>query len=317
MYPIIRLAILALIVAATAPHAHAACSGATILAGLHDAYRATLDERGAVQRSSAISFLLAVNDTNFEVFAQSLARSEPNVSTKRLLDVLTDGAELATATLERRDVDVDPIAHRGNIRWLAATIVRANCNGIEATTTRQRRHAGASNGARPASPAISGEQAETARFSTLALIALGGLIVAFGLHRLRNSFVMRRRRAERLPRTSISLPLKAEYAFPDGEVRRLDVIGADISRGGMKINWCDPPSVGTSVKLEFPTGVRDCRIAWSNSFYAGVIFETQLPGSELASLLEAGQHVHHATKEKRRRNRRRPVADPKWIRPRP
>ena len=265
--------------------AQARCTGAEVLGGLHDAYRATLLESGETLQQGAMKLLFLAGDQEPTEFSRRVSRAGVELSTDRLSKVLSDGKSLASATLNGTRTDEDRFRHGLNIQWLADVFLQSGCElspPILGEDTEQLISMSPSIHPKPGMNVGSSKTGQLLLLLAATLVVLGAVL---GIHKLHNSFVMRRRRAERLPRTPISLQVQAAYAYPDGTVRSERVEAVDISLGGMKLNWPQPAPAGAQVTLTTPVGERGAQVTWSNSFYAGLMFETQLTDEELQSLI--------------------------------
>lgn len=262
--------------------AHARCEGAIMLGTFHDAYRATLTGEGANRRDAAVTLLFIAGGQNSTDFARRIAFSGATISADRLHEALKDAEDLATRTLQNLSVLDRDFRHGRNVQWLGDTFLLTDCQNSPLAASRTPSATSFEAGS-PKKPE------ETEFPWIVAVVALAFALVGYSGYRLHTSFTMRLRRVERQPRTPIKLSLQASYAFPDGQIRTVDVDAVDISLGGMKLSWENAPPVGTAVTLSEPLGEKTCRITWSNSFYAGSMFDEQLSEDELESCKRLGK----------------------------
>lgn len=280
-----RVLIVFLLLASVPMPAAARCEGAVVLGALHDAYRATLTERGAAQIQAATSLLFMAGGQDSITFARQVSRSGVDVSAERLRDILVDAQQIATDTLEGRQSGDPDFRHGPNVQWLADTFIASRCQNSVATTSRTNVEVAPKRSERSSIL----EMPKKSQYILLGIAVIAGLLSLLGLRMFLNSFAMRRRRVERFPRQPILLPVKVTYAFPDGEERKLDVEAADISLGGMKLSWPQPPGPGTPVTVITSDRTMSAQITWSNSFFAGIMFDEQITEEELDGFLSKTQ----------------------------
>ncbi len=283
-----RLLIVFLVIASVPVRASARCEGAVVLGTFHDAYRATLNEHGSNQRNAAISLLFIAGGKDNVMFAQQVARSGVEVSAERLGEVLSDARQFASDTLSNGAVGDPEFRHGQNVQWLADIFIASGCQNSLATTSRTNVEITPSVPERK--EAFQAPEAPSrSHLLIIGGVLVAGLLIAIAAYKVHNSFIMRRRRVERLPRVPIALPIQVSYAFPDGERRQVDVKAVDISVGGMKLSWSQPPGAGTEISVNFSEDAKPAQIMWSNSFYAGVMFSAPLSSDELNGFLAMSQ----------------------------
>ncbi len=259
-----------------------------MLGAFHNAYRATLTEQGAMRTQAATALLFIAGGQDSVAFARQVSRSGVYVSPERLDEALTDATQIATDALENRKVGDPDFRHGLNVQWLADTFIASGCQNSVATTSRTNVQVAPAALARRELPSKT-RLPEGSLLIVLVGVLVAGALILFGAHKLYNSFTMRRRRAERLPRVPIVLPIKVAYAFPDGEQREVDAKAVDISLGGMKLSWSKPPGPSTVITAHLLDAARPGQITWSNSFYAGIMFEKPLTDTELKECLALSQ----------------------------
>lgn len=288
MTTILQYLIVFLVIASVPVRAAARCEGAVVLGAFHDAYRATLNERGPGRRHAAMSLLVIAGSQDEAAFARQVARSGVDVSEERLGEVLSDARQFATSAL-KKDIPADQdFRHGQNVQWLEDIFLASRCHNSLATTSRSNvEGTSRMSGRGDLSPAS--KLPVQSQLPFLAGFLVAAILIAVVVYKFNNSFTMRRMRVQRMPRVPVVLPLRAEYAFPDGEIRQIDVEAVDISQGGMKLSWSKPPGPGTHTTVYLFDDARAAQITWSNSFYAGIMFANPLSDTELKKCLEMSQ----------------------------
>lgn len=285
----IRVLVLASLVLALMPlRAAARCEGAVQLAGLHNAYRATVFETGQPQKLAATSLLVFVGQQSGVRLAEHATRAGVEASEERLDEILSDAETLAIRTLSGEPAENGTFHHGLNVQYLAELFDATGCRNSQATASQSVvgtswNYGTGTNGSSDSS------SPDSLNYTSLILPALfvGALVALFGAYKFYTSLSMRRRRVERLPRSPVSLSLTATFTSEDGQMKQAEVEALDISVGGMKVNWNDPPPPGTTVSFQLLQRERLCQVAWSNNFYAGIMFDEVLNKQELKTLKEA------------------------------
>lgn len=231
-----------------------------------------------------MALLVLIGTRDAQTLAKLVSRSGTNLSTSKLEDVLTDARTLATATLEGSRDEVLEFQHGLNVDWLSEVFLETGCRSSAATASRaapehevaRTATKTASNFATDASPNMK------ALLGTLAAVA--AISAAYASYKLYMSFYMRRRRVDRMPRFPILLPLDLTYTDHEGHIQEASVQALDISLGGLKLDWPEPAPPGTLVTLPLLAMQRLGRVSWSNTYFAGIMFDAPLTNQELKAL---------------------------------
>lgn len=285
-----RHIVLAALLAGLAARAQAACEGAVVLGGLHDAYYAMVTGSGGTRQMAAATLLVLAGDRASSRLAAQADLMGLGVPIDRLDGVLSGARELAAAVLTTPDHRIDRLAHASNIEWLGTLYEQTGCRNSLA-------HASLPVGAASAQSTVNGETSGRVRKSgdtdVIRLIILtvasgagvAGLVLAVRF--VRQTLFFRRHQAERQPRTAISLEIEVGFEDESGTSQRKRLTALDVSAGGMKLAWNDPPGQGTALSLSLPVGERGATVIWSNAFYVGVMFDELLEEETLQTLIEA------------------------------
>lgn len=261
--------------------ASARCAGAVAFGTLHDAYLATLTGSAETQNRSARTVLVTIGGTSVERIAKGLQRAGVEVDLPRLGNALRDAETLATRTLEGQRSDQDDTFHHSqNVTWLAKLFLSTGCAYSPKTASAVPSYATPPSTAKP--DVSYGSRSTT--ISWIWPVGLGAIVTVLTGYKASRSMMMRRRQMERMPRFPISLPLNVTFTDTEGEMQQTDVEALDISQGGFKLKWDDAPPPGILVTLDLLGRQRMATVAWSNAYFAGIIFETALNKTELRAL---------------------------------
>lgn len=282
------LASLFVLTLAAALPAHARCKGAVVLGGVHDAYRALLSDSGDTRTRAAMTLLVLLGPGAQDRLARQIADAGVEVSGARLQSVLSEARRLASQVMSGTAPPDDLFRHGLDADWLADLYIATGCRDSAAGASPAIADPAADRVLpRSAASRTRGTlAAEGAVAAALALAAAGGLGYVGKL--VWNSFPVRRKRVDRLPRTPISMTVSLAYAGPDGTMQQVQAEALDISVGGLKLHWPKPPPAGTRVVLDLPIGECHGQLAWSNAFYAAAMFDQQLRKPDLETMLAAG-----------------------------
>lgn len=284
---VLRLCLLSLFLSlATASLAHAKCHGAVILGGLHDAYLAALTKTGATQIQGATTLLVILGGSSASSLARLVATSGVTVDTDKLEQSMEDANQLALQVLANEQLPNDTFHHSLNIDWLGDTFLRTGCMNSD-ITGQQIGNQPQTADAESSTVQVIVAAARRHPILTLVIGLCTVLCTGVGLHRFRQSHTFKKGRAERHPRMPISIKINLTSINEDGDTKQTSVTGIDVSIGGMKLEWPDPAPVGTNLKLILPIGVRLATVAWSNAYFAGIIFDDLLSQSDLDTLQQA------------------------------
>jgi hypothetical protein len=259
------------------------CGALQPLAVIHDAYRAILSNDVANdQRVYAANQLLElVPIYTAKSFADDLEAMSLDVDILRFEDVMVDALLLSRSALSGQVPVTLPAKHRQNAEWLTNLVARTGCFKNVArgghvpltgsfslpppgTPTEERRA--------PAKPGPSED---------ILLIIAGLILAAAAGYLVYHSRRFRIKRTDRLPRHKVAFKARADF----GDTTT-PVIVLDVSQGGAKIECDHPPVAGESIKLYLPCGEVPASIVWATAYYAGVMFDKQLPQATFEQLLQ-------------------------------
>ena len=268
----------------TAP-ASARCEGAVMVGTLHDAYRAAFFEAGDLRQKGAITILFTAGGRTGTDLATAMARAGVTADADRLQHSVEAGTALATALISGQPLP-EGYDHEAHIAYLGTLFARSRCaNSAAAATPGGSAHGIAAPEQANAQSGLLGKDTSSAvkagLFVAMLTVVTG---LAYAAHRIWTSLAMRRRRVERLPRTPISLGFDLTYTDADGNMKQSKVEALDLSAGGMKLSWPDPPAPGTTVTLTLPIGSRLGQVMWSNAHFAGAMFDDRLSKAELETI---------------------------------
>ena len=270
--------------------AFARCQGAIVLAGFHDAYRAVIYEKGTQRKQAALTLLFTLGGQDVPRLAEQVERAGLNVSVERMQAAVENALRVAEIVAvgglpESRNI------HAPHIEWVAELSRQSGCANSDVTATTAPRLAPASASSKVQRASSSGSIAAFVEklpkgqfYIVVGVITLAVAALGYGTYRLWTSVYMRRKRLERLPRSPISLTFQLTFTDPDGQMQQTAVTALDVSSGGLKLSWDNPPPDGTLMTLELPVGSRLGRVAWSNQYYAGVMLDEALSTTELKDL---------------------------------
>lgn len=286
MIRLLAASLLCFSLALTGIPAAARCSGAVMLGGLHDAYRATLAEPVPNRQRAAMALLVLIGTQDAAALARLVAQSGKTIPVNKLEQVLTDAKVLAKATLNGTRSEEPDFRHGLNVDWLSNAFIASGCQASGPTTSRSASAYKKLSVSNADEPPRSPSRSWDATLVLYGLTLLSAVLTILGGYKLYTSFFMRRHRVERMPRFPISLPLDLTYTDAEGHMREAAVQALDISQGGLKLDWPDPPEQGTLVTLPLLAMQRLGRVSWSNTYFAGIMFDTPLTQQELKSLKE-------------------------------
>lgn len=268
--------------------ATARCADAVMLGGLHDAYNATLRGSHDVRQRAATALLVFVGGQTGKSLSRQLARDGIDAPPDRLEALLSQAQTLAQDVLNSNLVAVDTYRHGRNVDWLASLYLSSGCQNSMSTTS-QNVGAASYENARHRTQDEKTSNLLQGKTSKVVMVVIGILLfaLAVGIYRFSQSFIMRRRMVERLPRFPIALSLDLTFTDPDGNMQQASGDIVDISQGGLKLSWPDPPPAKTLVTVTLLATQRLGQVMWSNNHFAGVMFETRLTRPELKSLMDS------------------------------
>ncbi|NNE86652.1 MAG: hypothetical protein HKN27_01130 [Silicimonas sp.] len=286
-------ALTAVVLLAHPCQAVADCGRLLPLVQIHDAYRAMISAP-TDQRPNAADMLSRsipqLSATYFTKAFQSLGLETDEVRLSTLmLDAYLLAAQMNTGSVRLSHTQ----SHEANLSWLMSEIVRSGC------FTKEMQPDG--NGAglyeplrgplplttSPVSIAADNMTFTKGAFDWRILIMVLAIIAVATLAALvYRSRPARIARVERLPRENIALLAKAQH---DGIEK--SVVLLDISVGGAKIEWENPPDPSENVVIDLPVGAKPASIVWSNAFFAGLLFDERLTAEEFEDIIEANGSV--------------------------
>lgn len=260
----------------------ARCEAVIVLQRMHDAYLATLTETGQMQLSGARSLLVYAGGSPKSLI-QQLKKADIQIEEDRLTRVIQQAVDVAQIVMTGAPLPTDTFQHSQNIKWLGNIAHRTNCKDFVVAADWSGRHSRASSSPPPKytlSKLKSNYPIVIA--GVLVLLALAGL----GIRKYRKSRLFLVRQMDRLPRSPASMTLPATFTDAEGNIQQTTVTALDISTGGMKFDWPDAPPPGIVLTVSLPFGQRLARVAWSNAYFAGIVFDSPLSKREMAQLLE-------------------------------
>ncbi len=213
------------------------------------------------------------------------------VDTERLERVLGAIQQLSVYMISGVEVSMMGLApHSANVHWLGQTIEQTGCLeefSAPSGPIAVKGKAEASlpqNYSFPAPRRLAADIEERVSY-TSGILSVAGAVFFGGIgYVLVKSRAFRRQRVQRMPRHLTSFPVVATAVADDGTEIRAPVTAHDISVGGMKIAWEEPPPKGAEVILALPIGEVSATIAWSNPYFAGMVFDKNLSAAEVDAL---------------------------------
>lgn len=267
--------------------AWARCEGAQVLDTLHAAYEGVLTGADETRARSAKTLLVVAGAQSGERLGSLMDRAGIEVDVPTLSSILDHARDLATRTLAGEETTDGDFQHGRNLSWLSDLSTSHSC-------AYSRARSGVSPSGDPSARAqirSTGGTSDHPIKDNATALSIAGLFLlsalAFGGWRLSRSLYMRARKVERLPRFPVSLQLDLTYTSPDGHHAEATGEALDISQGGAKIKWNDPPPPGTLTTLTLLNIQRLTHVIWANPHYAGVMFEENLTQAELNSLKDS------------------------------
>ena len=266
-----------------------------MLVGFHNSYRAVIYEQGTLRKQAALTLLFTLGGQDVPRLVEQVERAGLNVSVERMQAAVENAIRVAEIVADGGLPESRNI-HAPHIEWVAELVQQSGCASSDVTATTAPRLASASASGKVKSASSSGSIAAFVKklpkgqfYIVVGMIMLAAAALGYGLYRLWTSVYMRRKRLERLPRSPISLTFQLTYTDPDGHMKQTEVTALDVSSGGLKLSWDNPPPDGTVMTLELPVGSRLGRVAWSNQYYAGVMLDDALSTAELNGIRKTGK----------------------------
>lgn len=263
----------------------APCDAATVLARLYDSIVALEKETGD-QRQNAATLLMAIiiPDANAPEIARELAEVGVNIDPGRLRALLK-----ATAT-RAREIAGDPGAEpydatspaATGLDWFGDVILATNCvtewDGLDPLQEPDKW----------IDIELSEDPMQTvSRYSRELGLLASILCGASAVMALRRTRVFRMRELRFQPRSPVALTASVRSRSnrnKTAEATRVRIM--DLSIGGAKVAWKDPPPTGTQLDLEVSDRVLSCSVVWRNDYYAGLLFDSTLTKSALDGFLD-------------------------------
>ena len=268
----------------------ARCENAWALAVIHDSYRAMLIETGRQRLDAARTMLVLLGKDDGSQLAGRLARISYSTSEARLARAFRDGGTLARFIVIGGRPPPGLSYHSTNVEFLSGAFLATGCRNTmpqaQQGNQAQQRTPDVSPRTRP-EPETRKTDFRSTDFRKMSVFVMAGLsavlLAALGVQRVLKSMHVRRSRVERQPRVPVSFDIGVVFRR-DGQNQRIQVRAMDASAGGMKVDWANPPQVGTDVMLTLPNGERSGKVMWSNAFYAGLMFDEFLTQDDVAQL---------------------------------
>lgn len=248
-----------------------------ILAGVYDTAMALELETDDVRNTAAISLIaLIIPEARPSEIVAELARHDIPANSERLQRILQN------TTVRARDVlygkTIPPLsrnsAEAGELDWLADLILATNCmdgwGGLQVLPL-------------PDDLKSLPEKTLAAAASWSAEVGLvfGIGLAAFAVRAIRRSKRFRTGELRSQSRTIVSLDATAKVEAGN-DFATLKIV--DISVGGAKAAWINPPEVDAQVSLEIGDRKLGALIVWRNDFYAGLLFDTYLTDEQVQEL---------------------------------
>ena len=260
------------------------CAQVARLANLYEAYRATDSNTGPTRRAAAAQLYHQIPLIVPESAASRIEVEGVRVEAGRLRSLLRDAKTLSQEVLATGEPSDFRASRRAtDIAWLARIVDLSGCfetaaaGGLD-TGIRQTASPDANAGdTQPFDPLPL-----NVVLAILAMLLLGALIEV-----LRRNTVLRAGRLQRLPRHIVAFRVLAEVIGEDGAFRREEVKCSDLSLGGAKVHWTDPPTRGTRLIIDLPTGPRYATVVWNTPHFAGIMFRDRLSPAELTDLIKS------------------------------
>lgn len=281
-----RLFLLAIWLCCLAETTLAQCSGTVMLSRFHQEYRATLTESDDAQRSAAQA-LLVIAGGNAATLTRQVAKSGIDIEPERLTLALSNGAKLAKQVLARDPLPADLNPNESDVSWLAE---RLNSNSCSGATTASGTSLAAGNGhsafGNGRSDSNSSSALNSANLAALgAVLALIGAIIGVVLYR--RSWTHQKRVTVRLPRRQVHHTIQIMFTDGDGNMKQTDVAVLDLSVSGAKLEWPDNNAPAKSaVTAMFPFGNSLATVVWSNTHYAGIMFDERISDADIKEIEE-------------------------------
>ena len=228
--------------------ASADCGTMQPLVFIHDAYRAMLSDQTSIQASAAtqITHDFPVYPTVY--FVRAFQSLKLGIEFARLDSILLDGYLLANRILGGARIDlVTQAKHKLNVDWLSGELARTGCFR-ETSTGKGSLSAGlmrskAFTGALAAS--LKSRVSKAYIDQRIILGAVVAVVAGIGAYAIYMSRTARIARVGRMPRETIALPVKVTHTNSQDRVILLD-----LSLGGAKVEWEDPPAPGEAITVE-------------------------------------------------------------------
>lgn len=252
-----------------------------MLSVLHDAYLATATEEGQTRLTAAQTLLVITGNSDPAALARQVAHSGVEFEEQQLSNAISGARTLATQILNNRGQATPSFDHSLNIDWIGSLYASTGCSrsaSLGSVTPISQNPGGLERRAPPNSASTSGYIV----LLWAAALATATGAVSFVLTKFKPVLYFRKRQAERMPRYPITMSVDVTFTDPDENIRQDQLEAMDISRGGMKLNWPDAPPTGTTVTLSLLGTQHFCQIVWSNSHYAGLLFETLLTQHQIS-----------------------------------
>ncbi|MEM6385760.1 MAG: PilZ domain-containing protein [Pseudomonadota bacterium] len=260
-----------------------------MLNAVQGAYESALNGADFEARTkSARTLLVLIGSQSANSLGTQVARSGVVVDHARLEEAIKDAQALAMAVLTDESDPKTGFEHGQNIAWLGALYRSTQCAGSLAHTSytpTQDSTARAHLRSVGETADSSSSMKEQPPWVWLA-VGLGAIVTIAGGFWLSRAQFVRKSQVERMSRFPISLLLPITFTDPNGEIREAEGEAVDISQGGLKVRWDDPPPIGTLATLSLLGINRIGHVIWANPHFAGVMFETVLTKSELKSIKE-------------------------------
>lgn len=256
------------------PPAHA-CTASDQLSDLGQSYKDLL--RSGSQsgwQTGANRLADTLQNTDAAALGRDLGTEGAPADISRIARLFADASSLVNSTWTDRARHTDRT--RENLAYIDRLLKATGCTPPEATTSQPGSdNTDTQEESRQASPKAITTNLIWA-LTIAALTAALATAAAFALTKI----VIPKRQTDRLTRFPAVLPVLVTPK--DGTPELIDT--ADISRGGVRLSWTNPPPEGTPVTIDFSTFEAPAQIIWSNPYFAGARFDALLSDEALARI---------------------------------
>ncbi|MDA8585726.1 hypothetical protein N9L47_05560 [Rhodobacteraceae bacterium] len=266
------------------------CANIKALARFHDVFVHMVTETGQAQSRAASLLQKTLLKIDAEFVVNTL---ETTVDQSRLAQLFTTAQHISIQIITgNTPPDTDFLAALDELDWIGAEIRKSGCIATALTDQSENIRLAAKISAQTSANVNTNASFPT-RYTpkttseNLTIIArtLAALVSTFCLvYVLSKTRRLRVLRLNRMPRAPIALKFDLIYSAPDSYQTQIDVTALDASMGGMKLKVSKPLPDGAALLLSLPIGQRSASVVWANSYFAGIMFDTELSDTDLKAL---------------------------------